>query len=72
MSVQDAMRFIERVDQDTELRDKIRSGLPDMELEDLVKMGAEAGMVFSVAELRTAFAKDWAARFAYYSARAAE
>jgi predicted ribosomally synthesized peptide with nif11-like leader len=72
MSVQSAMQFIQKVEQDEELKSKIRSGLPDMDLEKIVKMGAEVGLVFTVAEFRTAFAKDWDVRRAFYSARTAE
>jgi predicted ribosomally synthesized peptide with nif11-like leader len=72
MSVHNAIQFIQKVEQDDELKAKIRSGLPNLDLEDLVKMGAESGLAFTVSDFRTAFTKDWAARWAFYSFRAPE
>jgi len=63
------MRFIQKVEQDNELKAKIRSGFPGLDLEDLVKIGTESGLAFTVSDFRTAFTKDWAARWAFYSVR---
>jgi predicted ribosomally synthesized peptide with nif11-like leader len=69
MSVHNAMQFIQKVEKDDKLKAKIRSGLPNLDLEALVKMGAESGLTFTISDFRTAFTKDWAVRWAFYRAR---
>jgi predicted ribosomally synthesized peptide with nif11-like leader len=72
MSIQDAMKFIQRVGNDEKLKDKIR-GLGDSDdLEDIKRIGVEEGFNFSIEELRIAFAKDWAIRRNFYSSKASK
>ncbi|MFQ5742653.1 MAG: Nif11-like leader peptide family natural product precursor [Acidobacteriota bacterium] len=67
MSVHDALRFIQQVGDDELLKEKLRALGPDVDLEEIVEAGAEAGFEFTAEELRTAFVKDWSMRRFYYS-----
>lgn len=69
MSVKAAMCFIQTVESDDGLKDAIRAMGHDVSLEQIVELAAQQGLEFSVEDLRAAFAKDWEARWAYYSAR---
>ena len=72
MSVQNALHFIQKVGQNQTLKEKIRAMGADADLEDIVKIGAETGLDFSVEELRAAFARDWSMRRYFYCGDAAE
>jgi len=67
MSIQDAMAFIQKAAEEQELQQKIQSLGDRNSLVDIIAFGREAGFNFSAEELRSAFAKDWAARYALYS-----
>ncbi len=69
MSVQNALYFIQKVGEDDRLKEKIRVMGSNVGLQDMVKMGAEMGLGFSVNELRIAFSKDWAMRYFFYAER---
>ena len=69
MSIQDAMAFIQKVAEEKELQKKIQALGNEASLADIVTIGIEAGFNFSEEDLRTAFAKDWAIRSAFYNHR---
>ena len=69
MSIHDAMAFIQKVAEEKVLQKKIQTLGNEASLADIVTIGIEAGFNFSEDDLRTAFAKDWAARSAFYSYR---
>lgn len=68
MSLQEALSFIEAVGKSDDLRVRLRSLGPDPAPRRVVALGREAGFEFNEAELRDAFARDWAMRRAFYSA----
>jgi predicted ribosomally synthesized peptide with nif11-like leader len=69
MSVQAALRFIEKVGNDEALKDRIRALGSDADLEAIARIGAEAGHDFTADELQAAFKRDWATRWAFYGTR---
>ena len=62
MSLQAALHFIAATRQRDPLREAIRRRDPDRSLDELVRIGAEAGFDFSADELQTAFRHDWTMR----------
>lgn len=70
MSIQNALQFFQKVEADPSLRSLIDKVKEDLDLDDLVRIGAENGCEFTVEELRTAFARDWGMRLSYYGAPA--
>ena len=69
MSIHDAMVFIQKVAEEKTLQKKIQALCDGGSLADIITIGIEAGFNFSEEDLRTAFAKDWAVRGAFYSYR---
>lgn len=67
MSVKDALDFIQHVEKDGKLKDKIRKLGEYADLEEITKIGGEEGFGFTVEELRIAFARDWDVRRRFYS-----
>lgn len=66
MTTQNAMDFIQKVEKDERLRDKIKMLGSTADLDAIVNLGLEAGFTFSIEDLRVAFAKDWKARRVFY------
>lgn len=69
MSVQAALRFIQQVGKDEALKDRIRALGREADLDDLARIGAEAGHDFTAEELQAAFKRDWDARWAFYGTK---
>ncbi len=67
MSVKNAMLFIEKVGKDDALKARIRAGGRDMSLDQVVDIGRDIGLEFTVEELRTAFVRDWNLRYTFYT-----
>ena len=67
MSLIHAMKFMEIVYEDDSLKEAIDSKGLNVSLEDVTAIAAERGFLFSVAELREAFAKDWLARYSLFT-----
>jgi hypothetical protein len=63
MSIQAAWRFIQLSRSDGDLRAAIETSAPDLDLADLVAMGAARGLTFSAEDLRAAHRNDWQARW---------
>lgn len=63
MSLQAALQFIQKVRQEKSLQSRIQALENDPSLESLVVIGAEAGFVFTIAELQAAHKHDWAMRW---------
>ena len=72
MSAQSALNFIQKIQKDERLKSTIRAMGPEIDLEDIVAIGAEAGFTFTAEEFRTAFAGDWIMRRFFYSARSTD
>lgn len=72
MSVQAALRFIGQARQDDSLKKKVAALGHTAGLEDLLALGAEAGLAFTGEELQRAFRHDWAMRWARYGGAQAE
>ena len=66
MSVREVMFFMQRVAEEKGLQRKIRALGDGASLEDIIKIGMEAGFEFSEDELQTAFTQDWAARYTWF------
>ena len=66
MSVQHALKFIQRAGQDAMLKDRIRTLGSAIDRQTFVAIGATVGLAFTVDEFNTAFARDWAMRRYYY------
>lgn len=60
--VQAALDFIAHVRAETSLRERVRDEAADGDLDEVVRLGAECGLHFTVDDLRAAFAQDWAMR----------
>lgn len=67
MSVQTALQFIQQVRADEGLKNRVLSLNSSPDLESFVKLGAEVGLTFTVAELEAAHKHDWAMRWLLYS-----
>jgi len=67
MSVQTALQFIQQVRADEGLKNRLLSLNSSPDVESFVKLGAEVGLVFTVAELEAAHKHDWAMRWLLYS-----
>jgi predicted ribosomally synthesized peptide with nif11-like leader len=67
MSVQTALQFIQQVRADVGLKSKLLALNNSPDLETLVKLGAEAGVTFTVEELQAAHKHDWAMRWLIYN-----
>lgn len=67
MSLQSALLFVEKVAADGALREAVEALGPDADLSDLVAMGGQIDLDFSVDELREAFVRDWAMRRAHFT-----
>lgn len=73
MSLQAAHSFIKRVrEQDPVLRGRIEGLGLNATLEDLVQIGAEAGLDFTAEELQTAYGHNWAMLWFLHQTRADE
>ncbi|HJU64703.1 MAG TPA: Nif11-like leader peptide family natural product precursor [Gemmatimonadaceae bacterium] len=66
-----ALLFIRAVREDDELRERIARLTPSAGLDEVVAIAAEAGFLFTAAELRAAHKHDWALRWVRYSASSA-
>lgn len=62
MSAQAALHFIAATREHEALREAICHRDADRSLDELVRIGAEAGFAFSAEELQTAFRHDWTMR----------
>jgi predicted ribosomally synthesized peptide with nif11-like leader len=67
MSIQTALRFVQKVREDEGLRSRFQVLGQEADLESLVQIGAEAGFEFTAHELQAAFKHDWAMRWVHYS-----
>ncbi|MBC6418413.1 MAG: Nif11 family protein [Prochloron sp. SP5CPC1] len=67
MSIPTALQFIQQVRADEGLKNRVLSLNSSPDLESFVKLGAEVGLVFTVAELEEAHKHDWAMRWLLYS-----
>ncbi len=63
MSVHDALRFIGEVRKSEALKEELRPLLGGADLEQVCRIGVEAGFVFTTDELRAAYKHDWAMRW---------
>ncbi|MFB2919725.1 MULTISPECIES: Nif11-like leader peptide family natural product precursor [Aerosakkonema] len=66
MSVQAALEFIQAVRQDENLKYKIRMLMPEVNIENLVQVGMEAGFEYTPEELNIAYRHDWTMRSLRY------
>jgi predicted ribosomally synthesized peptide with nif11-like leader len=62
VSVQTALKFIQHIRLDQELRDGLAALRPEAGVELVLTLGREAGFEFTEADLRQAFKHDWAMR----------
>lgn len=69
MSLQNALQFIRRAREDEALKIRIQALGGQADLEGLARIGAEAGMAFTVEELQEAFRQDWAMRWLHFTSR---
>ena len=67
MSYQTALRFIQQLRADEELKNRLLTLNNSPDLESFVKVGAEVGLFFTVEELATAHKHDWAMRWLAYN-----
>jgi hypothetical protein len=70
MSVQNALRFIQRCRQDEGLRARIQAVDPRTGLEGLVPLGTETGLPFSIDEMREAYRQEWIMRWLHQTRQA--
>jgi len=63
MSTQAALQFIRQIRHDENMKQKIKALASSDELEGLVRVGAEAGFLFSKADLQLAHKHDWVMRW---------
>jgi len=68
MSESEALRFIEHVARDLVLQSNLRAIHPQGDLEEVVRVGGDAGFEFDADELRAAFLNDWKIRRRFYAA----
>lgn len=68
MSVQNALRFIQRSRLEEPLRAKVQAVEPRAGPEALVELGAEVDLPFSADELREAHRQDWIMRWLHQRA----
>ena len=69
MSVRAALEFIRQVRDDEALKDRIQALDCEASLEDLVEIGSQAGLAFTIDELRSAHEHDWSMRWVHYGSR---
>jgi hypothetical protein len=72
MSVQDALHFIHKARQDEALTHRLHALGCRIDLESLVMLGTEAGLVFTIEEFQMAYKHDWAMRWFHYRSRTVE
>lgn len=70
MSVQQALDFINVLENDSSAAEQVESLLPGSPLQRLVDIGSSLGFQFAVDELRTALHADWTMRAAHYGRHA--
>jgi len=66
MSVQAALQFIQAVRQDESLKNQLRMLIHEVNLENLVSIGIEAGFEYTPEELSIAYRHDWTMRSLRY------
>ena len=66
MPVKDALRFIERLDEDVALQCRLRELSPSGDLDDVARLAAAAGFTFTPDELRAAFRSEWHMRRRFF------
>ncbi len=66
MSIRDALEFIQIAYRDDKTRARIAELDPQGNLDGIVALASDEGLVFSVTELRSAFAMDWNMRQLFY------
>jgi predicted ribosomally synthesized peptide with nif11-like leader len=66
MSLKDAMRFIQSLEQDKALKNEILSVAITATLGDIVRIARNGGYHFTAQELRDAFTRDWSVRCSFY------
>jgi len=69
MSVQTALKFIQRVRSDEALKRTIAGNGQEKSLERVMQLAAAEGFIFTVEELRQAHKYDWGMRWARYQPR---
>lgn len=67
MSIRDALEFIQLAYRDENVRASIAELDPQDDLNEIVTLANDLGLVFSADELRTAFATDWNMRRFFYN-----
>jgi predicted ribosomally synthesized peptide with nif11-like leader len=70
MSLQTALKFIQRVRSDETLKRAIAGDGDESSLERVVQLAAAEGFTFTVEELRQAHKYDWGMRWARYRPKA--
>jgi predicted ribosomally synthesized peptide with nif11-like leader len=71
MTVHTALQFIQEARRDGPLRRKLEALPDEVTMEDLVQVGAAAGLSFTAEELQQAHAHDWRMRWTHFK-RAAD
>lgn len=66
MSIRDALEFIQIAYRDDKTRARIAELDPQDDLDEIVALASNLGLVFTTSELRAAFAKDWNMRQLFY------
>lgn len=66
MSVKTALNFIQRVRQDSVVRGRLEALRNVSDLQEVVRIGADAGFEFTAQDLRAAFKHDWGMRWMFY------
>ena len=67
MTIQNALHFLNQIHKDHLLKELIKKNIDSLDLEEVVRIGAQYGYEFKVEDLRDAFIKDWSLRRHYYS-----
>ena len=70
MSIKNALAFIQEIERNSTLKNRIRPMLTGEGLSGVVKIGTEQELFFTEEELRSAFAIDWSMRFLHFSPKA--
>lgn len=72
MSIKTALKFMQQARENESLRAQLQALGHAATLEDVIRLGAEAGYDFSTEEIRTAFKHDWGMRWMFYGGGNAE
>lgn len=66
MSVQTALKFIQRVRQEQSVQIQLLALGPGADLDEVAKLGEGMGFSFTSEEMQAAFKHDWVMRWAFY------